>query len=389
MTRHALETLAVHAGRIQPSIAGALATPIFQTSTFGHSGDGDYDEVRYTRLSNGPNQLALGRKLAALTGAEAAVATASGMAAITTTLLAHVKAGERVLFQSGLYGGTHMLATEDLPRMGIAADFAPGDDPARWREAVRPNTKVIYVEAISNPLVKVLDLHAVVRLAREVGALTVIDATFASPVNLRPMELGFDLEVHSATKYLNGHSDLIAGAVCGRAPLLQAVVHTLNHLGGSLDPHACFLLERGLKTLPLRVRQQNQNALALARFFAARPDVAAVHYPGLDRAKLPAAIADAFAGFGGVLSVELASASDAAERADRVLRSLALATHAPSLGGPETLVTRPATTSHAGLPPAERRALGIADGLVRIACGIEDAGDLIADFAQALDRNPG
>ncbi|MFO0748294.1 MAG: aminotransferase class I/II-fold pyridoxal phosphate-dependent enzyme [Myxococcota bacterium] len=378
----ALETLAVHAGRIHPAPAGAIATPIYQTSTFGHSGDGDYDGVRYSRLSNGPNQLAVARKVAALCGQEAAVITASGMAAISTALLAFVKAGERVLFQRGVYGGTHMLATEDLPRLGIAADFAPDDDPAHWRDAVRPETRVIYVEAISNPLVKIIDLPAVVRLARETGTLAVIDATFASPVNLRPVDLGFDLELHSATKYLNGHSDLIAGAVCGSGERIREVVHKLNHLGGCLDPHACFLLERGLKTLPLRVRQQNKNALGLARFFAARGDVAAVHYPGLDPSRLPGGLAAHFTGFGGVLAVELVGG---AERADRVLASLALATHAPSLGGPETLVTRPATTSHAGLVPAERRALGIGDGLIRIACGIEDTDDLAADFAQALD----
>ncbi|MCC6620559.1 MAG: PLP-dependent transferase [Deltaproteobacteria bacterium] len=381
-----MQTIAVHAGRLEPAPEGAVATPIFQTSTYhdARAEDGSYDDVRYTRLNNGPNHLALAERLAALAGTESALVTASGMAAITTTILAHVRAGERVLFQRGLYGGTHMLAG-DLARWGIGVDVADGDDPAAWRGMIRPGTRLVLVEAISNPLVKIIDLSAVVALGRAHHLVTMIDATFASPANLRPAELGFDLEVHSATKYLNGHSDIIAGAVMGRRDHVARVARLLGHTGACLDPHACFLLERGLKTLPLRVRQQNANALALARFFASRlaDDVRAVHYPGLDPERLvPAAVRDAFGGFGGVLAVELASA----ELAERALAHLALAIHAPSLGGVETLVTRPTTTSHRGLTPAERQAAGIVDGLVRIACGIEDADDLAQDFAQALAR---
>ncbi len=381
------ETLAIHGAQADPTaapmICGAVTHPIFQTSTYAHSGDGVYDAVRYTRLSNGPSHLHLGAKLAALMATESALVTASGMAAITTTLLAHAQSGDRILFQRGVYGGTHMFATRDLPRYGIHADIAPNDDPSTWAAALHPTTRMIYVEAATNPLVQIVDLAAVVRVAREAGILAVIDATFMTPINLRPAALGFDLEFHSATKDLNGHSDLIAGVVAGRAPLVATVHHALNHLGGCLDPHACFLLERGLKTLPLRVRQHNQNALALARYLAARPDVTAVHYPGLDPERLvPSSVRAAYAGFGGVLSAELAGG---AARADRVLASLRMAVHGPSLGGSETLVTRPATTSHAALAAPEREALGISDGLVRIACGLEGTEDLIADFAQALD----
>lgn len=381
-----LQTIAVHAGRIEPPMSGAVTTPIFQTSTFHdmRSDDSGYDDVRYTRLNNGPNHVALAARLSALAGTEAAIVTASGMAAITTSILAHVRAGERVLFQRGLYGGTHLLAA-DLARWGIDVDLVDGDEPAAWEPAIRPETRLVLVEAISNPMVKIIDLSAVVALARAHRLVSVVDATFASPVNLRPATLGFDLEVHSATKYLNGHSDLIAGAVMGRRDHVARVARLLGHTGACLDPHACFLLERGLKTLPLRVRQQNTNALALARFFAGRLalDVRAVHHPGLDPERsVPAAVRHAFTGYGGVLAVELGSAALAA----RVLPQLTLAIHAPSLGGVETLVTRPATTSHRGLTPAERDALGIGDALVRIACGIEDPEDIVHDFTQALAR---
>jgi cystathionine beta-lyase/cystathionine gamma-synthase len=379
---HAIETLAVHGGRAEPAIEGAVATPIFQTSTYRSAvlGDTSYDAVRYTRLSNGPSHLVLHLRLALLTETEAALVAASGMGAISATLLGLVSAGERIFFQRGLYGGTQMLATRDLPRLGIGCDLAPNDDVASWRGAIRPGTRVIYVEAMSNPLVRVIDLVAVVALARELGALAVIDATFASPVNLRPARLGFDLEVHSATKYLNGHADVIAGVVAGKKELVARVQSAQNHLGGALDPHACFLLERGLKTLPLRVRQQNANALALATMLSAHPAVAAVHYPGLDPERsVPAAVRPHFSGYGGVLSFEVEP-----ERARHLVSRLQLALPAPSLGGTETLVTRPATTSHVGLTPAERASFGIGDGLVRVACGVEAAGDLIADLAQAL-----
>lgn len=378
-----LETLAVHGARAADDAAfgGAVATPIFQTSTYlSGSRDPSYDAVRYSRLSNGPQHLLLHRRLALLAEAEAALVCASGMAAISASLLALAAPGERIFFQRGLYGGTQMLASHDLPRFGIACDLAPSDDVATWRDAIQPGTRILYVEAISNPLVRVIDLAAVVALAHEIGALAIIDATFASPANLRPATLGFDLEVHSATKYLNGHSDVIAGVVAGKAALVQRVLTMQNHLGGALDPHAAFLLERGIKTLALRVRQQNANALALAQFLATHPAVHAVHYPGLDPARyVPATVREAFAGYGGVLSFEV----DAA-RAEHLTGALELALHAPSLGGPETLVTRPALTSHLGLSAAARAELGIHDGLVRVACGIEAATDICADFAQAL-----
>lgn len=260
--------------------------------------------------------------------------------------------------------------------------FVDTDRPETWAGALRPTTRVFYCETITNPLCRVTDLPAVVAFAREHTLTTVVDATFSTPVALRPLALGVDVEVHSATKYMAGHSDVIAGAIVADAAHVARFTHRLNHLGGALDPHAAFLLERGLKTLPLRVRQQAHNAHALATFFAAHEAVRRVHYPGFDPAHLvPASMRDLLAHAGGVLSIELRDA-DAAERFVSTTR---LMTHAPSLGGTETLVTRPATTSHVGMSPEERAEIGVTDGVVRIACGIEATRDLIADAERALE----
>lgn len=378
----ALDTRLVHAGEPQPRVAGAVSMPIFQSSTFEYGGEGRYDDVRYLRLNNSPNHIALHDKLAALEGGEAALVTSSGMAAISTALLALLRPGDHVLAQRTLYGGTHELVTEMLVRWGVEHTFVDAGDPESWAAAVRPQTRAFYVEALTNPLLELADLPAVARFAEQHGLTSIIDATFAPPVILRPIEMGFDLVLHSATKYLNGHSDLVAGAVIGRSDHVETIRHTLNLLGGSLDPHACFLLHRGLKTLGVRVRQQCASALAVARVLERSPAVRHVHYPGLasnpshERAR---ALLDG--GFGAMLSVELEGGVQAAER---FVSRLRLAVDAPSLGGPETLVTRPALTSHAGLDPEVRRGLGIGDGLVRMSVGLEAADDLIADVQQAL-----
>ncbi|MCA9517461.1 MAG: aminotransferase class I/II-fold pyridoxal phosphate-dependent enzyme [Myxococcales bacterium] len=380
-----LDTVAVHAGR--DAVEGAVTFPIFQSATFhSRASDTSYDAVRYARLSNTPSHDQLHEKLAAICGAEAALTASSGMAAIAATLLTLLEAGDHALVQRGVYGGTHAFATRELARLGVAVTLVDGADPASWEAARRPETKVFYAEAITNPLVEVTDLAAVVAFARRHGLKTVVDATFATPVNLRPLALGVDVEVHSATKYLAGHSDVIAGVAAGARDLVRAITARQNHFGGSLDPHACFLVERGLKTLALRVRRQNDNARALAEALAAHPAVRRVHYPGVgaDNA-VPTAMRAAYegGGFGGVLSAEIAGGGEAAER---LIATLELVTHAPSLGGVETLITRPATTTHVGLPRAEREALGVGDGLVRIACGIEGTADLVADVRQAADR---
>jgi cystathionine beta-lyase/cystathionine gamma-synthase len=379
---HSIDTKLVHAGEPTPRHEGAVAFPIFQSATFEGAGGLGYHDLHYARLSNTPNHTVLHAKLAALENAESALVTSSGMSAITTAMMTVVKAGDHLLAHRVLYGGTFDFITKDLETLGVAYDFIDATaDPSAWKGKVRPNTKAIYVESITNPLLDIADHPAVVRFAREHRLVSLIDNTFASPVNFRPPEHGYDLSLHSATKYLNGHTDLIAGAVIGRRDLVDRIRLKLNHLGGSLDPHACFLLHRGLKTLALRVRRQNENALQIARFLETHPKVSRTIYPGLESHPQHRRAKELFGGFGGMVSIEVKGGGDAAARfVDRVR----LAIKAPSLGGVETLLSRPAAMSHAGLTAEERAASGVTDSLVRISIGIEDPRDLIADFDAAL-----
>src|SRR5438552_14625189 len=261
-----LETKLIHAGEPEPRIHGAVSMPIFQSANFEYANEADYHSLKYIRLNNTPNHVALHQKLSALENAEAALVTASGMAAISTTLLTVLSTGDHLVVQDCLYGGTHDFITKDFASFGITYSFINAGDPDSWKRQVRPNTKAIYVETISNPLLQVPDLKAVAEFARAHSLVSLIDNTFASPVNFRPAEWGFDLSLHSCTKYLNGHSDIVAGAVIGRKELVEKVRHKLNHLGGSLDPHACFLLDRGIKTLVVRMKHHNESALTVARF---------------------------------------------------------------------------------------------------------------------------
>jgi cystathionine beta-lyase/cystathionine gamma-synthase len=376
-----IETKLIHAGEPRPRIEGAVVMPIFQSAMFEYTGATGYHDLKYIRLNNTPNQNVLRRKLAALEGSEDSLVTASGMAAVSATLLALLAPGDHLLAQDCLYGGTHDLLTKELGKFGLACDFIDAQDPGSWKAALRPTTRAIYVEAMTNPLLEVADLHAVVEFARAHGLHSIIDNTFATPVNFRPIAAGFDLSLHSATKYLNGHSDIVAGAVAGSARLIEAVTRKLNLLGGSMDPHVAFLLHRGLKTLALRVRFQNASALAIARFLAAHPAVARVNYPGLESHSQHRRARELFEGFGGMLSFELHGGT---EMAERFLARTTLPAIAPSLGGVETLLTRPATTSHAGLSPADRLRLGIGDNLIRMSVGIEATEELLEDLQQAL-----
>ena len=377
-----ISTAAVHAGEPQPRIGGAVSMPIFQSSTFLFEGETDYHAGRYVRLNNTPNHEALHRKLAARENAEAALVASSGMAAISTTLLALLRAGDHLLVVDCPYGGTRGFVVEDLPRWGITHTFIDGDDPADWREKVQPNTRAILVETITNPLMQVPDLPAVVEFAAAANLVSMVDNTLASPVNFRPAQLGFDLSLHSCTKYLNGHTDLAAGAVIGRAVLVDRVRILLNHLGGTLDPHACFLLHRGIKTVVLRVRQQNQSALLIARFLEAHPAVTRVNYPGLESHPAHERARALFDGFGGMLSFELAGGVAAA---DRFLERVTIPIVAVSLGGVESLAIRPAATAYANVPRQERERLGVSEGLVRLSVGIEDTDELINDLRAALE----
>lgn len=377
-----LETKIIHAGEPEPRIAGAVSMPIFQTAMFEYDGESaGYHDLRYIRLNNTPNHIVVQNKLAALENAEAALVAASGMAAISTALLTVLSAGDHLLAQDNLYGGTHDFITKDLPALGITYDFIEGNDPASWRHKLKPATRALYVEAMSNPTLQVTDLKAAVTFANAHGLVSMIDNTFASPCNFRPAEWGYDLSLHSCTKYLNGHSDIVAGAVIGRAGLVENIRHKLNHLGGSLDPHACFLLHRGMKTLAVRLRHQNESALRIARFLSTHRAVAQVNYPGLESHPQHHIAKELFNGYSGMLSFELKEGLAAAKR---FIDAVKIPLKAPSLGGIETLVTRPATTSHVGMSAEERKRLGITDSLIRVSIGIEATEDLLADFEQAL-----
>jgi cystathionine beta-lyase/cystathionine gamma-synthase len=376
-----IETKLIHAGEPEPRIMGAVSMPIFQSAMFEYAGETSYHDLKYIRLNNTPNHAALHEKLAALENAEAALVAASGMAAISTTLLSFLSSGDHLLAQDCLYGGTHDFVTKDLRTFGISYDFIDADDPESWKTKLRPNTKAIYVETITNPTMQVADHKSIVEFGKAHGLVTMIDNTFASPINFRPPEWGFDLSLHSCTKYLNGHSDIVAGAVIGRAELVDRVKNRLDHLGGSLDPHACFLLHRGMKTLAVRVRYQNESALRIAKFLDNHQAIEKVNYPGLDTHPQHERARELLDGFGGMLSFELRGGAATAEE---FIKRTTLAVIAPSLGGVETLLTLPVKTSHSGMSPEDRHALGITDGLIRMSVGIEATEDIIEDLKHAL-----
>jgi cystathionine beta-lyase/cystathionine gamma-synthase len=381
-----MDTVAVHGGERRPGPDGSVVFPIYQGTVYKVEPGTSYHDIKYIRLNSTPSQQYLHDKLAALEGAEAAVATSSGMAAVTTILLSLMRAGDHLLASDCLYGGTHDFLTSHAAKLGWSVSFVDAGRPETWEAARTERTRVFLVETITNPLMRVGLLDQVADFGRREEIVTVIDNTFASPVNFRPLAAGFDVVFHSATKYLGGHSDLVAGAVMGGADLVGRVRETLNLFGGSLDPHAGFLLARGIKTLALRVRAHNANALALARFLAEHPAVAAVNYPGLASHPDHAQAGKLLSGFGGMLSLRLHGGEQAAQA---LVDAVTLAYAAPSLGGVETLITRPAVTSHAGMSPEDRDRLGITADLVRISSGVEGTQDLVGDFARALDKAAG
>jgi cystathionine beta-lyase/cystathionine gamma-synthase len=376
-----IDTKLVHAGEPDPRIEGAVSMPIFQSSTFESEGGDSYDTMRYIRLNNTPNHDVLHAKLAALENAESALVTASGMAAISTALFTLLKPGGHLLAQDVLYGGTLGLLDTQFEALGLSYDFVDGRDPSSWESKLKPNTRAFYVETISNPVMGVPELEGVVEFSKKHGLLSMVDNTFASPINFRPAEWGFDLSFHSGTKYLGGHHDVVAGAVIGRKDLVREIFVNLKYYGGSLDPHACFLLHRGLKTLGVRVRQQNENALTIARFLEDHGAIATVNYSGLESSPDHQRARRFLDGCGGMLSFDPAGGADAAKR---IMDRVELPIVAPSLGGVDTLMSRPSVTSHLAVPPDERAALGITDGLIRMSVGIESAEDLIDDLRRAI-----
>jgi cystathionine beta-lyase/cystathionine gamma-synthase len=373
-------TRAIHSG--EKVFERAVTQPIFQTSTYIFEGEAQYLDVKYGRLNNTPNHQALQEKIADLEKTEDALVTASGMAAITTALLGAIQSGGHLLAQDNLYGGTYYFLKEDFPYWGREVSLFPTEDSSSVEKYLRKNTKAIYVETISNPLLKIPDLEKIVAVAHKHGALAIIDNTFASPYNLNPADLGFDIVLHSATKYLNGHTDVLAGVVAGRKERLADIRKLVCHLGPTLDPHACFLLNRGIKTLGLRVREHNSSALELAQFLRGLKRVERVYYPGLEDHPDHARAKRFLRGFGGMVSFDYKGSPDELELAMSRLRIPFIA---PSLGGVESLITRPSTTSHSGISPDERTRLGIKDTLVRLSVGLEDISDLKDDFRVAFD----
>ncbi|MEP6768762.1 MAG: PLP-dependent aspartate aminotransferase family protein [Acidobacteriota bacterium] len=385
--RLGLDTRAVHAGKISDP-SGALADPIFQTAPFSFSGTdalekaatGQPPDAFYTREGN-PNWSAAEKKLALLEGAEDAALFGSGMGAISTAFLAHLKSGDHVVATEDLYGGAIRFFREVLEPMGVSFTLVKTESRPRVEEAIRENTRWIYVESPTNPLVKIVDLEFVAEIARRRHLAAVIDGTFASPILQRPIELGFDLVLHSATKYLNGHADVTAGFAAGSRAMLEPIRSRRTRIGAILDPHAAFLLARGMKTVGLRVRAQSENALLLAGFLSKSAAVERVHYPGLPSHEGHEAARRQMAAFGAMLAFDVRGGLPAAQG---FLSRLQLVTLATSLGSVETTADLPWLTSHRAVAPEKKRELGIEEGTIRLSVGIEDIDDLCDDLEEAL-----
>jgi cystathionine beta-lyase/cystathionine gamma-synthase len=372
-------TRAIHAGAPRPEVGAPVVMPLVPSTTF-YSDPSGQGEVLYTRYGNGPNQAVVERRLASLDGAEDALVTASGMSAMACALLSVLQAGDHVVATDAIYGGTRALLADELSRLGIQTTFVDLFS-AGWTDALRPNTRVVLGETPSNPLLRILDLKPVADAAHAHGAVVIVDATFGSPVNYRALEHGADIVMHSATKYLGGHSDVTAGVLCGSAERIGAARKRARIWGPVLDPHGVWLLERGIKTLSVRMERHNRNGMEVARWAESHPAVARVFYPGLPSHPDHQTALRVLEGFGGMVGIEVRGGGEAAARAVAALR---LATLAPSLGGVETLVSEPRYTSHSLMTPEARAAGGFRDGFLRVSLGIEDAADLIADFDQAF-----
>lgn len=385
-----LSTQAVHGGEPRTKEANAITTPIIQSATYTFANtqeiadhfEGRIEREEYGRYGN-PTQRVAERKLAALESAEDGLLFASGMAAITTTLFAMLSKGAHVVVTDDAYRRTRQFLNQILRRYGVEVSTVPAGDYERMEEAVRQTTRLIFSESPTNPYNRILDLERVADIGRRHRVKTAIDATFATPINQRPLEFGIDLVIHSGTKYLGGHNDLLAGVVLGSADLVSAIRELQGVTGAVPDPFAAYLLIRGIKTLALRVARQNENAQRLAEFLEKHPKVERVHYPGLPSHPEHAIAARQMRGYGGVVSFEVRGDLTTASR---LVDACQLPRIAPSLGGVESLIEQPALMSFYELTTEERLQVGIKDTLVRYSVGVEDADDLIADVAQALDK---
>jgi cystathionine beta-lyase/cystathionine gamma-synthase len=363
-----------------------VATPIFQTSTFEVTDNEEQLRVTptdhfYTRYGNPTNTVAE-ETIAQLEGVEAAQTFASGMGAITTTIMALLQAGDHIVAQRDIYGGATKFLSQWLPKMGIETTFVDTTEYEQHERAIRPNTRLLYLESPTNPTLRVVDLKKVAALAKQHKLLTMIDATFGTPINQHPAEFGIDLIMHSGTKYLGGHTDLICGVVAGRSDLIEKIHSTRTTLGNCMDPHASWMLVRGLKTLAVRVARQNENALRVAEFLSQHGKVRSVHYPFLKSHPQYATARAQMSGGGGMVTFEVEGSGEDARRASESMR---LFTLAPSLGGVESLVSIPVLTSHAMISASEREKMGVTEQMIRLSVGIENADDLIADLEHALE----
>jgi len=377
LKKSGINTLCTHYGELEDPLYKGAVSPLYMSTSYAFE---DVEVKRYPRYFNTPNQVALAKKIAALEHSEAALIFGSGMAAVSTAMLAFLSAGDHVVLQKTLYGGTYNFVVEELERFGIAYTFTKGLAPNDFEAALQDNTKVIYIETPSNPLLTITDLKAVGILAKKAGIVSMIDNTFASPVNQNPADFGIDVIIHSATKYMGGHSDICAGAVAASQAHIDQVFRLAKNFGGSLSDYTVWLLERSIKTMGIRVKAQNENAMKMATYLEEHPEVSKVYYPGLKSHPDHALAAAQMSGFGGMLSFELKEGLDASA----FQKALQLIKPSMSLAGIESTLLSPTLTSHALLSPEERKYQGIADGLIRFSVGIEEVAALQSDIDQAI-----
>ncbi len=371
------KTIAIHKGTLRDSRTGGVNTPIYTSSAYDYI---NKDDTFYPRYFNTPNQDAVAKKIAAFEHAQAGLVFSSGMGAISTSILSYAGAGDHIVMLDALYGGTHHFATEWFSHFGIDCTFTK-TSARDMIKGVTPKTKVIVIESPTNPLLAVVDIEKIAQFARKENITTIIDNTFASPVNQTPLDFGIDIVVHSGTKYLGGHSDLCCGMVACSHEKMEKILSLARVLGPSLDPRICYLLERSMKTLVLRVNEQTKNAMEVAQHLSSHPDIARVYYPGLENFEGYEIAKRQMKGFGGMLSFEIKD-----KDSNRFVKELKIISPAVSLGGVESTICSPGLTSHAKMSPGERLRIGVTDSLLRLSIGLEDADDLKQDLDNALEK---
>jgi cystathionine beta-lyase len=374
---HGINTLCTHAGELKDTQFKGAISPLYMSTSYAFE---DVEVIRYPRYFNTPNQVALAKKMAALEKGEAALIFGSGMAAISTAMFAFLKSGDHVVLQNTLYGGTRNLVVEEFNKFGISYSFTKDLKPESFVAEIKENTKIIYIETPSNPLLTITDLNAISKIAKQHGLVSMIDNTFASPVNQNPIDFGIDVVIHSATKYMGGHSDILAGTVISSEEHIETIFQTGKNFGGNLSDYTVWLLERSIKTMGLRVKAQNKNAKKIAKYLEKHEDIERVYYPGLKSHPDHELAKSQMRGFGGMLSFELKEGLNAS----LFQKKLKMIKSSMSLAGVESTIITPTLTSHALLSAEEREKQGIKDGLMRFSVGIEEKEDLIADIEQAL-----